>query len=47
MFFILTYGNFSFQIYIPLCRLDKKFWGKSMNFAEMPNYLEIDKGTRF
>lgn len=42
MFFVLNYGNFSFQMHIPVCSMDDQFRGTPMKVAEMPTYLELN-----
>lgn len=42
--FRLTYGNFSFQIYIPLCELDKNNSYQPDQIIYIPHLIDIKKG---
>lgn len=42
MLFFLSYSNFNFQIYLPLCELDKHLLNKTVKIYSVPNVFEID-----
>jgi len=44
MLFLLTYSNFAFQIYLPLCSEDKKFFGKQFTIKFIPTPIDLKEG---
>lgn len=45
MIFLLTYGNFAFQIFLPLCAEDIKLEGKDITLTYIPTPIDM-KGIR-
>ncbi len=44
MLFLLTYSNYAFQIYLPLCEMDKKLFGKEMTIKFIPTPIDLHDG---
>lgn len=42
MMFMLAYGNFVFQIYIPMCAQDAQLAGTQINYTFLPTFLDLD-----
>jgi len=45
MLFLLAYGNFSFQIYLPMCSEDKKYQGSTFEMVYIPTPIDMLQGT--
>ena len=45
MLFILAYGNFVFQIHIPMCEEDKKLIGSTFEFVHVPSPIDMKGGA--
>lgn len=47
MLFLLAYGNFAFQIYLPLTSEDKKYHGHNFEINFIPTPIDLLKGSGF
>jgi hypothetical protein len=45
MLFLLAYGNFAFQIYLPLSSEDKKYQGSNFEMVFIPTPIDMLQGT--
>ncbi len=45
MIFVLAYGNFAFQIYLPLCTKDKELQGEDVKMVAIPTPIDMEKGS--
>jgi hypothetical protein len=45
MFLLLAYGNFTFQIYLPLCPEDKQYSGDKFSMILFPTPADMDEGA--
>jgi hypothetical protein len=45
MLFLLAYGNFAFQIYLPLCSEDRKYQGSDFKIVFIPTPIDMMQGT--
>ena len=46
MLFIVTYGNFAFQIHLPLCIEDIKLINSEVKMIYIPTYIDIDENFK-
>lgn len=46
MLFLLAYGNFAFQIYLPLCPEDKKYHGSNIELTFIPTPIDMLQGAK-
>lgn len=46
MLFLLAYGNFAFQIYLPMCLEDEKYQGSNTEMVYIPTPIDMLQGTK-